>query len=265
MIQADSAVESVAPVPADPPAGLVRTLVAAVRSALTFVLVSLYVFICAPIGMLLAMAFGWKVHLYVLGHIGVQLGMTLAGIRCRVAGREHVPQGRAVVFCSNHQSNVDPPLLFRVLHPRLHIFFKAELKKLPLLGRAFGYGGFVAVDRRNREQSLAAIEQASASVRAGNSFLIFPEGTRSRTGDLLPFKKGGFVMAIKAEAPVVPVAVQGGRAAMRRGSALIWPTMVSVRIGEPVETTGLKVEDRDGVVREVRSRIEALLAQGPVV
>ena len=114
------------------------------------------------------------------------------------------------MFCCNHQSNIDPPILFQALHPRLHVLFKRELTKLPLLGKAFQIGGFVPIDRGSREQSMAAIEQAAASLRDGNSFLTFPEGTRSRTGALLPFKRGPFLMALKAQVPVVPVAIQGG-------------------------------------------------------
>ena len=86
---------------------------------------------------------------------------------------------------------------------------------------------------------MASIDRAAESIRAGNSFLIFPEGTRSRTAELLPFKKGGFIMAIKAQAPIVPVAVSGGRSAMQKGSWFVRPVMVDVRIGEPVETAGL--------------------------
>ena len=97
---------------------------------------------------------------------------------------------------------------------------------------------------------------------AGNSFLIFPEGTRSRTGQLLPFKKGGFIMAIQAQVPIVPVAVQGGRAAMRKGSALVRPVHVSVRIGRPIPTAGLTTDDRDELIARVRQEIEALLRQG---
>ena len=164
-----------------------------------------------------------------------------AGIRYRVIGREHIPPDRAVVFCSNHQSNVDPPVLFQALHRRLHILYKAELRKLPVLGRVIEAGGFVAVQRENRDAAFASIERAAASIRAGNSFLIFPEGTRSKTDELLPFKKGGFVMALKAQAPIVPVAITGGRAAMRKGSAIVRPVHVTVRIGAPVETAG-----RDG-------------------
>ena len=85
---------------------------------------------------------------------------------------------------------------------------------------------------------MRSIEAGAASIRSGNSFLIFPEGTRSRTDELLPFKKGGFIMAIKAQAPIVPVAIQGGRAAMQRGSAIIRPVTVSLRVGEPIETAG---------------------------
>lgn len=240
------------------------TFIAGVRSIAAYVAVSLYVLVAGPAGMLLALLFRWKGVLYILGHGGVALGTSLAGIRYRVAGREHVPRDRAVVFCANHQSNVDPPVLYRALHPRLHILYKAELQKLPILGRAFGLGGFVPVDRTSREHSVAAVEQAAQSLRAGNSFLTFPEGTRSRTGALLPFKKGGFILAIKAQVPIVPVAVQGGTAAMRRGSAIIRPVMVSVRIGAPIETAGLKLSERNELIARVRTSIEDLLAQGEI-
>jgi 1-acyl-sn-glycerol-3-phosphate acyltransferase len=111
---------------------------------------------------------------------------------------------------------------------------------------------------------MESIGRGAASLRAGNSFLIFPEGTRSRTGALLPFKKGGFIMAIQAQAPIVPVAVQGGRAAMRKGSTIVHPVHVSVRIGEPIPTKGLTLDDRDALIERVRGIIRGLLDQGPV-
>ena len=240
------------------------TLIAAVRSLAAYVAISLYVAVAAPVGMALALTFRWKSLLYVLGHWGVAIGTSLAGIRIRVAGREQLRAGETVVFCCNHQSNIDPPILFQALHPRLHVLFKRELTKLPLLGKAFQIGGFVPIDRASREQSMAAIEQAAASLRAGNSFLTFPEGTRSRTGALLPFKRGPFLMALKAQVPVVPVAIQGGTASMQKGSPIVRPTTVSVRIGQPVETLGLDVSDREMLADTVRARVEALLAMGPV-
>jgi 1-acyl-sn-glycerol-3-phosphate acyltransferase len=239
-------------------------VIAAIRSLAAYVAVSLYVLLVAPPGMLVAYLFGAKKHLYVLGHLGVRLGLVLTGIRYRVAGAEHVPRDRAAVYCANHQSNVDPPILFDAVHPMLHILYKAELNAIPVLTRAFRFGGFIAVDRRNKEAAMRSIEAGAQSIRSGNSFLIFPEGTRSKTAELLPFKKGGFIMAIKAHAPIVPVAVQGGRAAMQRGSAFIRPVIVSIRIGEPIETAGLDLKDRDALIVKARARIGALLAEGPV-
>lgn len=239
--------------------------VAAMRSLLAYVSVALYVLVVGPPGMLLAMAFNWPDILYMLGHGGVVMGLGLVGIRYRIVGREHVPADRAVVFVSNHQSNVDPPVLYRVLHRRLHFMYKAELQKLPILARAFGIAGFIAVDRQNREQAMAAIDRAADALRSRASFLMFPEGTRSRTGELLPFKKGGFIMALKAQAPVVPVAISGARAAMKKGSMIIRPVTVSVRIGTPIETTrGRSFTEREDLIREVRARIEAMLEEGPI-
>jgi 1-acyl-sn-glycerol-3-phosphate acyltransferase len=166
-----------------------------------------------------------------------------------------------VVFCSNHESNVDPPVLFKVLHPQLHILYKAELHKFPVMGTIFDIGGFVPVDRSNRERSIGSIRRGAESIRSGNSFLIFPEGTRSRGGELLPFKKGGFIMAIESQAPIVPVAIHGGRAAMRKGSPWVTPVHVEVRIGAPIPTAGLTLDDRDTLIARVRSAIEAMLAE----
>ena len=233
------------------------TVVSALRSVITYIVVSLYVLVAGPIGLLIGVPLKSKGILYFLGHAGVGLALWLAGIRYRVHGREQLPH-RAVVFCSNHESNVDPPVLFQALHRRLHILFKAELKRLPILGKVMIAGGFVPVEREKKEASIASIDMAADSIRAGNSFLIFPEGTRSPTSELLPFKKGGFIMAIKAQAPIVPVAVSGGRESMQKGSWLVRPVMVDVRIGKPLETAGYTLDDRDKLIEIVRASIEEL-------
>ena len=237
-------------------------MLAALRSAATYISVSLYVLLAGPPFLLIAIAFNQRDLLYRVGHVGVRLGLFLSGIRIVVEGKENIQRHRAAVYAVNHASNVEPPIVFDVLHeifPRLRIVYKAELRKLPVLVRAFDLAGFVPLQRGNPEQSLPAIDRAAEALREGNSFLIFPEGTSSRSGELLPFKKGGFILAIKGQSPVVPIAITGARNAMRKGSPLIYPVTVRVRVAPPVETAGMTMDDRDILVATVRERIKEML------
>ena len=237
------------------------------RSIIAYVVVGLYILVAGLSAVVIALITRRPSVLYWVGYAGVRLALGIPGVRVRAAGVEHVRADRPTVYCANHTSNVEPPILFnlfRPLFPRLHILYKAGLRQIPVLGSAFEMAGFVGVHRGDREKAAEAISGAARTLRGGGSFVIFPEGTRSRTDELLPFKKGGFVMALEAQAVIVPVAILGGRDAMERGSALVRPATVSVRFGEPIATTGQGYAQRDELIADVRRAMERLIALGPV-
>lgn len=242
---------------------MLATCIAAVRTLATLAGLFLYVILVAPPALLWTLLSRDTRLLYRVGQGGLALGFGLSGIRVVVRGAEHIQAGTAAVYAANHASNIEPPVVFhalRPLYPRLAVLYKAELRRLPLLVWVFDAAGFVPIERANPGQSLPAVNRAAEALKAGRSFVIFPEGTRSRTGALLPFKKGGFVMAIAAQAPIVPVTITGARAAMRKGSPLLWPVTVTVEFAPPVPTSGRDFTDRDEVIRRVRQAIETRLA-----
>lgn len=242
---------------------MIATTVAAFRTVAAVSFIALYVLVFAPPGLIWAAITGRPDLLYWLAFGGVRGGLWLAGIGHAAEGHQHVDGSRPTVYCVNHASNVEPPIAYRYLYPvfpHLVAIYKKELRALPLLPRVWDAAGFVPIDRTNRMQSDRAIQNAAAQIRERRkSFLVFPEGTRSKTGELLPFKKGAFILAIQAQAPIVPVAIIGGRAAMKKGSRLIWPVRVRVCFGEPIPSTGYTVDQRDALIEVVRARMIALL------
>lgn len=192
--------------------------------------------------------------IYRVGVFGAKLTVRIAGVKLDVRGREWIPAGRAAVFMANHQSNCDPPALVGLLPPVL-ILVKEEFFRVPVLGRAMRRRGFIPVDRKQRDKSIRALKSAAEALRTGHSFLVFPEGTRSPDGRLLPFKKGVFIMALNASAPIVPVSVSGSSKIMHKGSASVTPGTVRITFHEPIETAGLLPGDVASLQNSVRQAI----------
>jgi len=231
------------------------------RSLTAFVLLALYIALVGPPALAIAFLTGRAGHVFALGRFGAAAVRRLVGIRLDVSGLEHVVGDRPTLYCINHRSNVDV-VAFEALFPRcprLRGLYKAEVGKVPVLGRAMRLVGFVPVDRANRSSAIASVDAAAARLAAGDSFMIAPEGTRGRSDEMLPFKKGGFVMAIKAQAPVVPVALHGTAEAMPRGRFWVKPGVVRVVVGAPIPTAGLTLDDRDRLMATVRERLQTML------
>jgi 1-acyl-sn-glycerol-3-phosphate acyltransferase len=238
------------------------TVLASLRTAAALVVVALSTLLLGPPTILLGWLVNWPNLPFQTGIQTVRLAFAIVGLRYIVEGSEHMLD-RPAIYCANHSSNVEPPLLFaalRRLTPRLHILYKAELRKLPILNLGFDLVGFIPIDRGNREQTTRAVGQAVARLNGGGSFFVFPEGTRSQTGELLPFRKGAFVMALRAGVPIVPIAISGARAAMPKGSSIIRPATVRLRIGPAIETRGLSEDRRDELVHSVRAEVQRLLS-----
>lgn len=231
------------------------------RTLLVYGVIVLFLLILGPPLILWGAITGNSDTLYSIGVFSAKTALRLAGVTLIVMGREKIPVGSAVVFMPNHQSNCDPPAVAVVLPPVL-IMAKREFFRVPIMGTGMRMRGFIPVDRSNRERAYAAVEEAVASLKAGHSFLVFPEGTRSKTGRLQTFKKGVFVMAIKAGVPIVPISVSGANKVMRRGAFRIHPGPVRITIHDPIPTAGCTITDRAKVAEHVRRAItEGLLPE----
>ena len=186
--------------------------------------------------------------------------LAVSGVRVRVAGRERLDPAAAYICMSNHQSNFDIPVLLGHLPVPFRWLAKAELFKIPIFGRAMRAAGYIPINRTDRPAAIASLRRAAAAVRGGVSVVIFPEGTRSPDGTLKPFKKGGFVMAIEAGVPIVPVVLRGTFDIMPKSRLLIRPRDVTMAIGAPIATTAYRIDTKEALMDAVRNTLLRQLA-----
>lgn len=178
----------------------------------------------------------------------------VADVSLDVEGRENLIDGPVVVM-ANHQSYIDVPILMLGLPYDLNFVAKKQLSYIPMFGWGMKAMGHVFVDRGNTEAAIRTLDEAADQIRAGTNVGVFPEGTRSKTGELLRFKKGGFVLAIKSGVPILPVSIDGSRDLLPVGAKRILPGRVTVRVHPAVDTSAIPLEAKDALVEQVQSII----------
>ena len=231
------------------------------RSILILLFLPPYTLVGSLVGYAIARLAGSPRVLYALGRFGARVCLALAGTKVVFEGLDPLLLDHAnVVVMPNHESNLDALVLFGLIPIDFKAVYKREIDRFPFFAHALHFAGFIDVDRNRKADARLAVARAVASLRGGTCFIVFPEGTRSRTGALGEFKKGGFVVAIEAGSRIVPVAIQGARALMPRGRFGVRPGEVRVRVLDPVDAAAYSYEDRERLIALVRGRIEAALA-----
>lgn len=187
--------------------------------------------------------------------------LSAAGIPVTMSGRENLAAEGPQIVVSNHASFFDILALLAYLPVHPKFIAKKELFRVPVMGAAMRAAGHVRLDRGNRTQAFSAYEEAAQQMKEKRlTVVVYPEGTRTRTGELLPFKKGAFVFAIGSGAPVVPCYVAGAFDIQPKGSIRVRKTSMHIALGEPIQVTGLNLEDRDALLDRVQASMETLKA-----
>ena len=196
---------------------------------------------------------GNPVHL--IARIWAKSILFVSGIKVDVKGLANIESSKSYIYMSNHRSNFDIPVLLGCLPIQFRWLAKAELFKIPMFGRAMSGAGYVKIDRSNQKAAIKSIDEIAAKMKNGISVMLFPEGTRSQDGNVNPFKKGGFVMAVDTGVPIVPVIIRGTRSIMTKGSWRINRARVTLFIEKPIDTSGFTRVTKVDLLRKVRSVI----------
>ena len=216
---------------------------------------ALLLLIVAPPVLLVALITRRPDFVYPFAQWGARTWLWLSGVDVKVTGQELLVPQQTYVFVSNHRSYLDAKPLFCDTGRRIGLVAKKELLKAPVLGYGMGFVNVLAIDRSNRERAVQTMRQVTARLRSGISFAVCPEGTRARPGQMLPFKKGAFHIAIEAGVPIVPVALKNSDILMGKGTGECWPGTIEMVIFPPIETNHLEEADLDALVQQVQSII----------
>jgi 1-acyl-sn-glycerol-3-phosphate acyltransferase len=214
-------------------------------------LIVLATLVLGILAVLAGLADGRGVGSRALGRVWARFVLTVLGVRVRVRGAEHLPE-RAAVYAANHGSALDIPILLARLPVDFRVIHKRSLSFVPVLGWSLRFAGHIAIDRRHPFRARRSLATAVRRLREGVSLAVFPEGTRSPDARVRPFKRGSFVLAIEAGAPVVPISLDGVKRVVSRGITTLRPGTVHVTIHPPIETTALSAGGAAALAEEVR-------------
>ena len=192
---------------------------------------------------------------HVIARIWARSILMVSRVHVSVSGLSNIEPDKSYIYMANHQSNFDIPVLLGYLPVQFRWLAKAELFKIPVFGRAMLGAGYVKIDRFNQESAFASINEAAQKMKDGVSVMIFPEGTRSRDGNIRSFKKGGFVMAVDSGVPIVPVILRGTWPIMAKNSLRINRGDVEMEIARPIDTIGYSRETKEDLMQKVRTVI----------
>ncbi len=230
-----------------------------IRYYWTFVVAGLLlVFVGVPAiltGHILRKFFGVEDFIFPFAKFGCRAYVWAAGARVRVTGLDHLDRDQAYVFIANHQSALDPPMIFSYLGRNVGAIAKIELSRIPIMKQGFPLAHVVPIDRSNRESAIESTRRGADELRRGHSLMAFPEGTRTIDGRVKDFKKGVFYMAIEAGVPIVPVVINDTRLVMRKGSNRCVPGDVYIETLPPVSTQGYTMENVQELIERVRNLI----------
>jgi 1-acyl-sn-glycerol-3-phosphate acyltransferase len=215
----------------------------------------LYVAVMTPVSLACVAVTGNTDLLYTLARLCIRLAGTICGVRVTVSGREKIQAGQAYFFLSNHQGNFDGPVLCHAIPRNWKALIKKEMMRLPILSLVLKKIQLVPIDRLDPGKAHASIEYAASLLAAGHSFVAFPEGTRSRNGQLGTFKKGAFIMALKAQVPVMPVSIVNSGKIQPPGAYAILPGTIEVIFHDPIPTDKMTLGDRDKLIEMTRAAI----------
>jgi len=182
-----------------------------------------------------------------------------AGIDLHAENIETIEPHQRYILVANHYSYFDIPCIFAAIPQPIRFMAKVSLFKIPIFGWAIGRAGFIPIDRKNRRTAVKSFDLAAERIRKGNTIVIFPEEGRSRERAMRPFQRGAFLLAIKSELPMVPMAVDGTYDVFRVGAKRITPGRVTIRVGTPIATEGTSLRDKERLATEAREQILRML------
>jgi len=230
------------------------------RTLFIIVFLSIYILIVGPPVILYTLITGNPNPVYWAGIKGVLFFVRAVGVQIRVSGIERIPKG-VCLFAANHTSSADPPAIVGAIPRRIAVLLKESLFRWPIVGQAFRSAHFIPVNRSSHEDAIISVEKATEALREGQSFLIYPEGTRSPDGRLQKFKKGAVVMAIKAGIPIVPMICIGAHKIMEKRSLVLHPGEIHVEFLEPIDASAYTVEERDVLNDRLHDAMAAALPE----